>query len=94
MFTEDLLEHVFLEGVDRTVAVHVLLFINSLKLALEETEHRVAETFGVHVHPLADLVGREGVEVHRLVVGGTCVQTFATHLGEDHIYLVRNGVVG
>ena len=68
MLTADFFEHVFLKGVDRSVTVHVLLLINGLKLALEETEHRVAETLGVDVHPLANLVGREEVVIYRLVV--------------------------
>ena len=94
MFAEDLFKEILFECLDRLVSVHVLLFVDSLKLALEQTEHRVAETLGIHVHPLAKLVGREGVEIHRLVVGRASVEAGAAHLGEDHVDLIRDGVVG
>ena len=94
MLAEGLLEHQFLEGVDGTVAVHVLLLIHGFQLALEQTEHGIAETLHIHVHPLGDLVRREDVVIHGLVVGGAGVQALAAHLGEDHVDLIRDGVVG
>ena len=94
VLAEGFLEHVFLEGVDGTVAVHVLLLIHGFQLALEQTEHGVAEALHIHVHPFGELVRREDVEVHGLVIGSAGIQALAAHLGEDDIHLVRNGVVG
>ena len=93
MFTETFFEHQFHESSCWFVAVHVLFFINGFKFALEETEDWIAETFYIYVHPFLNLIRRETVEIDSHVVRCTGVETFAAHLGENQVNLVRNSVV-
>ena len=91
MLAESRFEQVFLKGIDGVVAVHVFLFIHGFQFRLEQAENGITETLHINVHPLGELVGGEGVEVHGLVICRACIQALAAHPGEDDVHLVGNG---
>ena len=77
---ERLGEYVAGKGLHLLVVVHVLLLVDGFELALEEAEDGVAETLDVDVHPVAELVGGEGVVVDGIVVGGAGVEACTAHV--------------
>ena len=87
-------EDVVREIVDGLVFVHVLFLVDGLENAWEKTEDGIAETLDIDIHPVCQLVGREGVVVEGVVVGCAGVEVCAPHSLKYGIHLVGDGVFG
>ena len=86
-------EHVEGKLLRKPVVATVLLLVDGLEFALEEAEDGIAETLYIHIHPVEELVGGEGVVVDGIVVGGAGVEACAAHILQDGIDLVGDGVL-
>ena len=75
------------------VIATVLLLVDGFEFTLEEAEDGVAETLYIDIHPVGELVGGEGVVVDCVVVGSAGVETCATHVLEDGVDLVGDGIL-
>ena len=54
----------------------------------------MAETLGINRQPFLQLVGRKAVVVAGDIRAGECVDALTTHLVQNHIHLIRDGVLG
>ena len=93
VLAEALGEDVAAEGVGHFVGVEVALLVDGFQLALEEAVDGVAEALGIHLHPILQLVAGQDVVVDGVVVVGAGVEARATHLLQDGVGLVGNGVL-
>ena len=76
------------------IAIHVLLLIDCLQLALEEAEDGIEEAFAVDFRPLAHVLGREDVVVRSEVGRGPGVQLRPPVAGDEAVELVGNDELG
>ena len=79
---------------DRIVRIHVLLLVDSLKLALEKPEHGLAQALRIKLAPLGKELGSESIVVHRIVIGCTGIEAAAAETGNEPVKFVRNGIGG
>ena len=79
---------------DRVVGIHVLLLIDSLQLALEEAEDRLAQALCIELAPLRQELRGEGIVIYRIIIGCTGVQAAAAEPGNEPVELVRDSVGG
>ena len=90
----ELLDHLEERGLYRVVGSAVLLFVNGLKFALEQAEHRIDHAVAVQFGPLLDVLGGEGIVVISIIVRCTGVEAGAAEAGDQARELVGDGEVG
>ena len=70
---------------------NVLLLVDGFQLGVEQTQHQVGEAVALHLGPGLELVGRDVLHVHRVVVRGEGVGALAADGRHRLVILVGDG---
>ena len=80
-------------GAGHRVAIHVLLLVHRLQLALEQAEHGINQALAINLGPLLDVLRRECVEIKRIIIRRTGIEPRTPVARDQAVELVGNDVL-